>query len=293
MDIFLFNRKLMWAVVPLVFWSIFVLFGALDAGKDEAGSGLSVKLERRGVRLPGRLISIVENEQGELRVEMGVLREEDGHALAANGSRLETLPEGLEISYTVEEPGRNRTPPQISLQSGENRPLEFLQGRMRVLISDDFIIRMGRQGVQVLPKGQDFDQRKFVQELLRRREGPFQQQDGRGGPPRDGMGPGRGSEMQERKGPGDGNGQDRRGVPPGDGNGRRPPPDGDGANRPQPPGDGAGRPQPPPGGDGNGRRPPPDGDGNGRKLPPPGDGQGSGPGKGGSRPRPPPPSADR
>ncbi|MCB1185852.1 hypothetical protein KDL29_01685 [bacterium] len=184
MDIFLFNRKLMWAVIPLVFWSLFVLFGALDnseGGKD----GLAVRLERRAIRLAGRPLSITEDQQGNLSIELGVLREQDGYAVGENGRKLPDLPDGLKVSYTVEGPDHERRPPEISLRSGENEPLSFMNGHMHVLIAEKFIVRMSRQGVQVLPKGPEFDQRKFLKELLERRgrgaedgRGPIRPPDG-------------------------------------------------------------------------------------------------------------------
>src|SRR5690606_26191462 len=101
MDIFLFNRKLMWAVIPLVFWSMLVLFAALDdseGGRD----GLGVRLERRAIRLPGRPLKITEDAQGGLSIELAVLHEADGYAIGENGRKLPDLPEGLSVSYTVE-----------------------------------------------------------------------------------------------------------------------------------------------------------------------------------------------
>ncbi|MCB1217059.1 hypothetical protein KDL44_06685 [bacterium] len=168
MDIFLFNRKLMWAVVPLVFWSILVLFGALD-DQEGTGDGVGVRLERRGIRLPGRPLEITEDEQGNLLLKLAVLREEDGYAMNANGKRLENLPEGLSVEYSVEQPKLRGTPPRISLLSGENEPLDFLNGRLHVLITEKFILRMSHLGLQVLPKGPGMDEGQLVREMLERR----------------------------------------------------------------------------------------------------------------------------
>ncbi|MEZ5338123.1 MAG: hypothetical protein R3F46_07625 [bacterium] len=173
MDIFLFNRKLMWAVVPLVFWSILVLFGALDE-QEGTGDGVGVRLERRGIRLPGRPLEVTEDEQGNLHLLLAVLREEDGYAMNANGKRLENLPEGLSVEYRVEQPQARGNRPQISLRSGENEPLDFLNGRLHVLITEKFILRMSHLGLQVLPKGPGMDEGQLMREMLERR--------GRGGP---------------------------------------------------------------------------------------------------------------
>ena len=95
--------------------------------------------------------------------------------------------------------------------------MEFLRGHLKVLMTKKFVIRMSRQGVQVMPKGPQFDQRRFIQELMDRKgagpppgSGPMrfpeemdsvQPRDGRGGPQpgsgrRNGAGAGRDGRQQ-------------------------------------------------------------------------------------------------
>lgn len=255
----------MWAVVPLVFWSIIILFSALDQGKPDAGAGLSLKLERRGVRLPGRLISLTEDEQGNLNIELGIAGDRDGNRGGPSEHVMPQTPDGVEVNYITEtgEPGPDKRPPVITLQDNREEPLELFNGRLRVLISRNYVIRFNRQGVQISRKEPGFRKQDLLRELqqrrdeeLNRREGPIRPGDGMAGPPRDG---------QRRPEPGMDEGQR---PPGGDGPGGRAPGDGAGQNR-----------RPPPGGDGQGNQPPPGADGNGRK-----------PGDGASRPQPP---ADR
>ncbi len=226
MDIFLFNRKLMWVVVPLVFWSLLVLFVALeDENSDKSGLGL--KVERRGIRLPGRLLSATEDAEGNLEISLGVRRLQDGYAVGPDGDRMQELPAGLQVSYQKDEPGRMRQRPQISLLSGSNEPLEFLRGNLRVLITEKFVLRMSHQGLQVIPKGPGFDQRRFIQELQQRRKsGP----DGPGAERPGGM-----LEPGQHRAPGD---------PPGNGGGRMQGPgagNAEGRRRPEPPPEGGPR----------------------------------------------------
>ena len=209
----------MWAVIPLVFWSLLVMAGALDDGKNK--QGLQFRVERSGIRVPGRLISVDEDEDGRLRFELGVRKAEDAYAIGPDGKPLDELPADLVIEFR-EDAQRRREAPRINLQDGQNKPIEVSRDRLSVLLTRKYIVRVSGRGLQIQRKEKGFNKGNFVRELMKkreqmkgRREGPIRQMPG---------GPGRrsgdrmqdGQKMQDRPGgqPGPGrrggNGQDEK-----------------------------------------------------------------------------------